>query len=488
MKLPAGEFSVEYTRGPEHLRQQKTIRVEEGKPQSVSFRLERWVDPNASGWYSGDHHVHAAGCLHYEAPEQGVRPVDMIRHAVGEALNVASVLTWGPCYYYQKQFFEGRDSQLSTPDNLMRYDVEVSGFPSSHNGHLVLLGLRDQDYPGTHKIEDWPSWNLPILRWAREQGAVVGYAHSGWGLQVTSEELPNYDLPEFDQPYIGGIGANEYIVDVTHDAIDFISTVDTPALWELNIWYHTLNAGFRARISGETDFPCIFGERVGLGRSYVKLDGGLRFEDWVAGLRAGKSYVSDGKSHLMDFRVNGVPVGTGAGEVQLPGPGRVKVTARVAALLPEQPDESVRGRPSSEAPYWDLERARIGVTREVPVEIVVNGVPVARRSVTADGTLREVAFDVDLETSSWIALRILRSSHTNPIFAILGGRPIRASRRSAEWCLRAVDKCWNAKSPRIAKSEIDDARAAYEHAREVYRRIAAESAEDLPVKTSAAAR
>jgi hypothetical protein len=23
-------------------------------------------------------------------------------------------------------------------------------------------------------------------------------------------------------------------------------------VWELNIWYHTLNAGFRTRISGET--------------------------------------------------------------------------------------------------------------------------------------------------------------------------------------------------------------------------------------------
>jgi hypothetical protein len=30
--------------------------------------------------------------------------------------------------------------------------------------------------------------------------------------------------------------------------------------------YHTLNAGFETRISGETDFPCIYGERVGIGR------------------------------------------------------------------------------------------------------------------------------------------------------------------------------------------------------------------------------
>ena len=48
----------------------------------------------------------------------------------------------------------------------MRYDVEVSGFPSSHAGHLVLLRLKDQNYPGAKELEDWPTWDLPILQWA----------------------------------------------------------------------------------------------------------------------------------------------------------------------------------------------------------------------------------------------------------------------------------------------------------------------------------
>jgi len=45
---------------------------------------------------------------------------------------------------------------------------------------------------------------------------------------------------------------------VTHpDTVDFISSVDTPYPWELNIWYHTLNVGFQTRISGETDFETV---------------------------------------------------------------------------------------------------------------------------------------------------------------------------------------------------------------------------------------
>ncbi|MBK9314927.1 MAG: CehA/McbA family metallohydrolase [Acidobacteria bacterium] len=466
IRLPVGDYTVEYTRGPEYLVKHKKIEVRAGSPPTVTFNLERWIDPAGRGWYSGDHHIHAAGCMHYETPTQGVKPEDMIRHILGEALNIGSVLTWGPCYYYQKQFFEGKDNQLSTDENLMRYDVEVSGFPSSHAGHLVLLRLKDQEYPGTKELEDWPTWDLPILKWARQQGAVVGFAHSGWGLEVKTDKLPHYEMPPFN-----GIGANEYIVDVTHDAVDFISTVDTPSVWELNIWYHTLNAGFRTRISGETDFPCIYGERVGLGRSYVKLDGKLSYDDWVSGIRDGRSYVSDGKSHLMDFRVNGTEVGTGGSEVRLGKSQVVRVTARVAARLDEQPDEAIRKLRYDAKPYWDLERARTGSTREVPVEVIVNGHPVARKSITADGSIRDISFDIAIDRSSWVALRILPSSHTNPIFVIVDDRPVRASRQSAEWCLKAVDQCWSQKARRISERERPEAEKAYEHARQVYRRI-----------------
>jgi hypothetical protein len=97
--------------------------------------------------------------------------------------------------------------------------------------------------------------------------------------------------------------------------------------------------------------------------------------------------------------------------------------------------------------------------------------------VIADGTVRGVSFENPLRRSSWLAVRILPSSHSNPIFAIVDGRPIRASRRSAEWCLAAVNQCWTQKAPKIAPGELEAARAAYDHAREVYRARIAESPE-----------
>jgi hypothetical protein len=290
---------------------------------------------------------------------------------------------------------------------------------------------------------------------------------------VNSDQLPNYEMPAFDHPVFGGIGANEYIVDVTHDAVDFISTMDTRPVSELNIWYHTLNAGFRTRISGETDFPCIYGDRVGIGRSYVHLDRQLGYEAWVDGARSGRSYTSDGLSHLIDFQVNNLPVGSKGSELRLAAPTSVRVTARVAAMLDEHRDTR-----RDERRPWSLERARIANSREVPVEVIVNGVAVARKQIVADGAMRDVAFDVPIQRSSWVALRILPSSHTNPIFVLVGDKPIRASVRSAEWCLKAVDVCWKAKLPKISAKEQPDAERAYEHARQVYRRILAEAGGD----------
>ncbi|HUE21998.1 MAG TPA: CehA/McbA family metallohydrolase [Bryobacteraceae bacterium] len=470
ISLPAGYYNITYTGGPEYRVHTKEFAVDDKGPSELAFQLERWIDPASYGWYSGDHHVHAAGCSHYQNPTEGVLPQDMIRQISGEGLNIGSVLTWGPDYYYQKQFFSGHDDPLSKADELMHYDLEVSGFPSSHAGHIVLLGLREQDYPGATRISDWPTWDLPIFRWAKAQGAVVGFAHSGWGLEVMSDDLPNYEMPGFD-----GIGANEYIVDVTEPGlVDFISSVDTPYVWELSIWYHTLNVGFRTRIAGETDFPCIYDQRVGIGRTYTKLDN-LSYTNWMQALKAGRSYVSDGKSHLMDFKLNDTPVGIGASEVRLGAPGSVHAQVNVSAYLDSLPDQSIRGKRYNEKPYWDVERARIGDTREVPVELVVNGQAVARKNVAADGQVREVAFDAAIEKSSWVAVRILPSAHTNPIFVLVGGKPVRASRRSAEWCLAAVSQCWTQKAPRISVAELGAARQAYDRAREVYKKLLSES-------------
>ena len=257
-------------------------------------------------------------------------------------------------------------------------------------------------------------------------------------------------------------------------AVDFISTVDTPYPWELNIWYHTLNAGFRTRASGETDFPCIYGQRVGLGRSYIKLPGKLNYDGWCEGIEEGRGYVSDGYSHLIDFKVNDIELGSGKPDLHLEAPGTISAEVKVAALLGEIPDKSISSRSASEQPYWHLERARLGDSRNVDVELIINGLPQAKQTIAANGSLTTVKLNAELKESAWVALRILPSSHTNPIFVHVDKKPVR-HKKSLEWCLTSVDQLWTQKERFIAEEEMEDAIAAYAHARELYRKRLAEA-------------
>ncbi|MFO0927131.1 MAG: CehA/McbA family metallohydrolase [Gemmataceae bacterium] len=467
VRLPAGTYTVVCSRGPESVPETKELVVGDGSAR-LRYTVRRWIDPAKRGWWSGDHHIHAAGCQHYENPTEGVEPSDMMRHVLGEDLKVGCCLTWGPCFDYQKRFFTGRPDDVSRPPYLLRYDVEVSGFGSHVSGHLNLLNLKVQIPPGGLSKNHWPTLGMNTLRWAKRQGAVCGPAHSGNGLTRFVGRIPGATdgpggLPHYHIPAYDGIGANEFIVDVAHEvpggdgkptpAVDFISAMDTDRIAEWTMWYHVLNCGFRVRASGETDFPCITGDRVGAGRVYARVDGELTFEKWVKSIADGRSYVSDGTTHLMDLTAavgdRTYDLGVKGSEIALAEPGRVTLTVQAATRLPNR--------------------------KTVPVELVVNGLPVERREMPCDGKTRELRFTADLKASSWVAVRVTPSAHTNPFFVLVGGKPIRASRHSAEWCLAGVEQCWKTKASTYRAAEQAQAAADYDHARTVYRRLIAES-------------
>jgi len=329
--LPPGKFTVSYSRGPEVkiVRQELTVVPREpGTSMVLDIDLVRWIDPAKYGFYSGDHHIHAAGCAHYTNPTEGVLPEHMFRQVKGEGLNVGCVLTWGPCYRYQRQFFEPKPHDLSDGTTILKYDLEISGFGSQALGHVCLLNLRDQTYPGSDGTETkgWPSWTTPVMKWCKDQGGVTGYAHSASGIQIdppkaaermlakydankdmqlsreevssalltepfqqtdadrdglvslmeltaahdrAAEQLPNLAIPEMN-----GVGAMELAVSVSEGVCDFISAMDTERIQEWNSWYHILNCGYSLKVSGETDFPCMSSRHVGQGRVYVRLGAG----------------------------------------------------------------------------------------------------------------------------------------------------------------------------------------------------------------------
>jgi len=533
--LPPGEFTVEYGRGPEYFVVARKIRVglppvkddvinltpvvEKKDPPEFSFKMLRWVNPADFGWFSGDHHIHAAGCAHYTNPTEGVLPSDMFLHVKGEGLNVGCCLTWGPCYDYQRKFFEAGPHKLTEPFTVLKYDVEVSGFGSQALGHVCLLNLRDQTFPGSDgtKLKGWPTWTTPLMKWGKEQGAVTGYAHSANGLQVNPEsatrrlfveldklgkgfitkldaaggkwplpepyatvdadgdgkltevelakstlraadKLPNLNIPEMN-----GIGAQEICVTTAMGVCDFISAMDTQRVPEWNCWYQIMNCGFPLKVSGETDFPCISGSRVGQGRVYVQLGktDGIDYGVWCKNLSLGRSYVSDGYAHPLKFEVN--EIAPGFGDVKLEKPGAVKVTAKVAFAR-----HPVLGTaPGAVTPTGDTRK----------VELIVNGAVVATKDIAADDKSHDVTFDVNIDKSSWVALRQFPQMHTNPVNVLVAGKPIRASRASAKWCIGVIEQLWKVRKDGIKAEERGEAEKTFQKALEMYKKIAAEAEE-----------
>jgi hypothetical protein len=108
------------------------------------------------------------------------------------------------------------------------------------------------------------------------------------------------------------------------------------------------------------------------------------------------------------------------------------------------------------------------------VELIVNGEVVARHTVLADGKQHRLNWTITLEDSSWVALRHFPQFHTNPVTVLVGGRPVRASRDSARWCLEVIDQLWRNREQAIAAAERPAAAAAFERARDRYRRILSE--------------
>ena len=168
--------------------------------------------------------------------------------------------------------------------------------------------------------------------------------------KVSAVELSQYaeresnKLPNLVLPAMHGSGAMEIFVSTPEGVCDFISAMNTGRVGEWNTWYHLMNCGFPLKVSGETDFPCMSSRRVGQGRVYVKLaEGPVRkvdFPQWCNALGKGRSYVSDGYAHALEFTVNGAA--PGFKDVQLKGPGMVKVRAKVAfapGAMPERQSE-----------------------------------------------------------------------------------------------------------------------------------------------------
>ena len=169
-----------------HADQALTVRTRGRRTHAGGGVSDRALDrPGEAGWWSGDHHIHAAGCAHYMKPTEGVQPEDMFRHCAGRGPQGRLRPDVGPVLRLSEAVLHrpGRSGVAAlatccTTTSRSRASARTSP------GISACCGSRSRSTPAATPIDHWPTLGLNTLRWAKRQGAVCGPAHSGWGLGV----------------------------------------------------------------------------------------------------------------------------------------------------------------------------------------------------------------------------------------------------------------------------------------------------------------
>lgn len=391
---------VEVRRGLETLPLKAEVDLTQEKSEVLTFRLHRWIDMRELGYLSGDTHVHL---LSQSESHLQMRAED---------LNVLNLLVSDFTNDIEK--FTGKLDRVSTPGNAVYVGQEARDW---QQGHIVLMRIKQIVQPfapfgGTFQGRSFPNVILArALQATWRQGGVATWAHF-------------CNLPGAESPIDIALGLLDAIDLITYDdptqlpshwgpwKNSGMSQAEFTVMRAMDLYYQYLNSGFRLPIAAGTDK---MGENIPVGsnRLYARFVGEPDYEGWLAGLKAGNGFVTNGP--MLTFQVDGKTAGE---VVQFSGKRHVKVRATARSILPFR-----------------------------TLEIVVNGETAAIKSISpqvnpgSDGLYSvDLEATVDLEQSSWLAARVAEDpdskervlprgltvfAHTNPIYFLRNGAKVR---------------------------------------------------------------
>ncbi len=135
--VPAGKHILRAFRGLEYRPLERQIELAPGQNLNVTLELDRWNDPAARSWYSGESHIHANyGYGHwYNTPET------MREQLEGEGLKVANFMVANSDGdgVFDREFFRGGPDPLSSSETVLYWNEE---FRATLWGHMTLLNLK----------------------------------------------------------------------------------------------------------------------------------------------------------------------------------------------------------------------------------------------------------------------------------------------------------------------------------------------------------
>ena len=377
--VPAGRYEIEVVRGICH--QPETAAIETGDGAQVhDFTLHTLRDLHRSGWYSGNTHTH----YNVDIEEEVDQRLRIVPPAEAVDVSVISYLIRNQLPYTSNRIPIGRLPNFSRDGTIMDMGEECrNNFISKerpHNlgyGHCLFLNIPRLIEPVSTgqlsfdgKAPDFPTLSM-LCAEARRLGGTTVWCHNGHGMEAP--------------------------VAIALGHVDALNIADGFPV-EYDWYYRFLHCGFRLPISSGTDWWEYDHNRV-----FVQIKGDFGYESWLTGLRAGRTFISNGP--LLELTVNG----QGPGAV-LNHPRRAKVVARAISRVP-------------------FDR----------LELIHDGAVVTQKSAANQGEAI-LEWELPIECSGWIAVRVGGTTetrtgfpvfaHTNPVY-IQAARPLARRQESA---------------------------------------------------------
>jgi hypothetical protein len=367
--VPPGRYQIDVVRGICHDVASAGTEVGAGVTHVHDFDIPVLWDLHGTGWYSGNTHTH----YHLEIDEHPDDRLRMVPPAEALDVSVISYLIRNDSPYITNRYRIGRLPEFSRDGTLVDMGEEARnnrGFADIGYGHCLFLNIPRLIEPVSTgllsrdgKAPDFPTLSM-LCEEAKRIGGMTVWCHNGSGMEMPVAVA------------LGGI-----------DAYNIGDGLDA----DYTRYYRLLNCGFRLPVSSGTDWWIYDHNRV-----FVQVEGGFTYDSWLAGLRGGRTFVSNGP--LVEFTVNGKPPGSVL-ETSEP----LRVHARALSRLP-----------------FDA------------IEIVQDGVVVAEQSALKR---REAVLERELpaDHGGWLAARVRSSArthalvgvyaHTSPVYYRVPGTP-----------------------------------------------------------------
>ena len=284
-EVTPGRYTVTVERGPEWSSESTTVEIAAGQTTTnLQVALKRIVNLSAEGWWGGEMHIH--------------RPLDHVELLMrAEDLHFGQVISWWnaanqwtntPLPVPLTRHFDGN-----------RFVHLLGGEDERDGGALLFFGL-DRPIDITAGKQHHPS-SLGYAQQAKAAGAWIDIEKPFW-----------WDVPMWIAYGIGdsiGIANNHMYRSGVYPNEAWGRPRDLAKYpgargnghWTQDIYYHLLNGGIRIPPSAGAASG-VLPNPVGYNRVYVRLDGEPTMAKWLAGVKAGRLFVSNGP--LLRVKVN----------------------------------------------------------------------------------------------------------------------------------------------------------------------------------------